>query len=164
MKQSVTTSTTFKIVLVFTILFAGFLSLAIVYNKVYKLKNETVSIVEKYEGFSSTSVKIINNYLNNSNYLTKGSCHEGEYGVKDFSQTTLELADEDDQYYYCVSAHCAVRGCRIDDNSAGNGNKIYYDLRLFFKFNLPFIGDLLTFDITGETKGINLYDESQKLS
>ena len=34
----------------------------------------------------------------------------------------------------------------------------------YFKFNLPFIGDLLTFKITGETKGINYYSANQKLS
>ena len=39
MKSTVTTSETFKYILVFTFLFAAFLALAITYNRVYKLKN-----------------------------------------------------------------------------------------------------------------------------
>lgn len=154
MKTSITTTTTFQYILLFTFLFAAFLALAITYNKVYKLKNETVSIIEKYEGISSTSLEVINNYLRNSGYNTKGNCASDEYGVADLNNHRYEEVNSNKKYYYCLKDS-------IETNR--NGDKIYYDVKLFFKFNLPVIGDLLTFKITGETKGIRYYDKIQEL-
>lgn len=160
MKQSTTTTTMFKAILAFTILFAAFLAVAITYNRVYKLKNETISILEKYEGVSKKSLNIINNYLINSGYETLGKCEEGEYGVKDLDSYEYELAKSNEKYYYCLSYYCDNRMCRINSNN----NKIVYNVKFFFKFNLPYFGDLFTFKITGETKSIKLYSENQKLS
>ena len=68
MKSSITTTQVFKYVLLFTFLFAIFLALAITYNKVFKMKNETISIIEKYEGVvkGKKSLEIVNNYLFNA--------------------------------------------------------------------------------------------------
>ena len=162
MKQTVTTTSLFKIILVFTLLFAAFLALAINYNKAFKMKNETLSIIEKYEGINNKSLEIINNYLDNNSYTIKKSCEDDEYGMADLSNNRLEKAVGNTKYYYCVSYYCDAVGCRINDAKTPNGNQIYYKMKLFFKFNLPVFGDLFTFDITGETKGITLYDESQK--
>lgn len=164
MKQAITTSTIFKAILAFTILFAAFLSVAIIYNKVYKLKNQTISIIEKYEGVTTKSLSIINNYLRNSGYDTTGNCEIGDYGVSDLNKTTYEkVASNKKEYYYCLSYYCSSKGCKISDKKSPNGNTILYKTRLFFKFNLPIFGELTTFNISGETKEIKLYDESQKI-
>ena len=65
MKHTVTTSSVFKYILVFTFIFAAFLALAITYNRVYKLKNQSISIIEKYEGIvkGKKSLGLVNNYL-----------------------------------------------------------------------------------------------------
>lgn len=165
MKQAITTSTIFKAILAFTILFAAFLSVAIIYNKVYKLKNQTISIIEKYEGVSTKSLGIINNYLRNSGYDTTGNCEIGDYGVNDLNKTSYEkVTSTSDEYYYCLNYYCSKKSCKINDTNAPNGNLIFYKTRLFFKFNLPIIGELTTFNISGETKEIKLYDEKQKIN
>lgn len=164
MKQTMTTTTLFKAILAFTILFAGFLAVAINYNRVYKLKNETISILEKYEGVSTKSLGIINNYLNKGAYNTKGNCETGEYGVEDLGNAKYELAKTNKKYYYCINYYCKNKGCKIKDSDNISNNEIFYQVRVFFKFNLPYLEDLLTFKITGETKAIKLYTESQKLS
>jgi len=154
MKSSITTTEIFKYILAFTLIFSAFLALAITYNKVYKLKNEVLAIIEKYEGVTDKSLGIINNYLKSSGYNTLGHCDDGEYGISSLDNTNLSL-DNSKKHYYCLNSN------RI---SGKNGDKIYYDVKLFFKFNLPFIGELLTFKITGETKAISLYSDSQLLS
>ena len=155
MKSTVTSSEMFKYILLFTFLFAAFLALAITYNKAYKLKNETVSILEKYEGVTNKSLTIINNYLKHSGYKTTGQCKIGEHGIKNLDDTSIEtVSNENDRYYYCLSDY-VVKNENID--------RIYYNVKIFFKFNLPFVGELLTFKITGETKGIQYYNENQKL-
>lgn len=155
MKSTVTTSEIFKYILLFTFLFAAFLALAITYNKVFKLKNETISIMEKYEGISYNSLTIINNYLKNNGYTTEGYCESDEYGVKDLNNPDYEeVNDTREKYFYCLSDKTVTNS---------NGSKIYYNVKLFFKFNLPFVGDLFTFKITGESKGIKYYSEDQRL-
>ena len=164
MRETVGTTIMFKIVLGFTLLFAAFLAVAVTYNKVFRLKNETLSILEKYEGINDNSFRIINNYLSNSGYDIKGKCDEGEYGISDLNTNNYELADSNKDYYYCLSYYCQGNSCKINDESQPNGNLIYYSVKIFFKFNIPLIGELATFNITGDTKGIKLYRESQKLS
>ena len=160
MRQAVSTSTIFKAILAFTFLFSGFLAIAIVYNKAYKMKNEAISILEKYEGTNDTSIKIINNYLKNNGYSTKGKCNSAnEYGIKDLNDNSFEKAQGNTEYYYCISYNCTNDVCNIN-----SGGKIYYHYRLFFKFNLPFFGELFTFDVTGESKGIKLYSDKQILN
>lgn len=156
MKSSITTTQVFKYVLLFTFLFAIFLALAITYNKVFKMKNETISIIEKYEGVikGKKSLEIVNNYLFNKGYNTKGYCDNDEYGVKDLGSSTYELSQSNVKYYYCLSDRVVT---------GENKDRIYYNIKLFYKFNLPFIGDILTFNITGETKAIQYYSDSQKL-
>ena len=156
MKSAVNTTEIFKYILLFTFLFAEFLALAINYNRVFKIKNETLTIIEKYEGMSNKSLKIINNYLKNNAYNTKGVCEIGEYGIKDLNNISYEkVVSSDDRYLYCFS----------DKINRGNNNndKIYYNVNFFYKFNLPFIGDIFTFSITGETKSIKYYSLNQRL-
>ena len=155
MKSSVTTSETFKYILVFTFLFAAFLALAITYNRVYKLKNESISVFEKYEGVTAKSLNIVNNYLKNNGYNTKGQCEVGEYGIIDLNSNIYQKVNNaNDKYYYCLSDYIVK-----DDNY----DKIYYQIKVFYKFNLPFLGELFTFTIKGETKGIKYYDSKQRL-
>lgn len=154
MKNALTTSEIFKYILLFTFLFAAFLALAITYNRVFKQKNEIISIIEKYENVSS-SLNIINKYLKTTGYSAEGQCVIGEYGIKDLDNNTYEkVIDTKEKYYYCLSD-------RLLKNN--NSDKIYYNIKLFFKFNLPFIGDLFTFKITGETKAIKYYSAKQRL-
>ena len=165
MKSTVTTSETFKYILIFTFLFAAFLALAITYNRVYKLKNESISIFEKYEGVTSKSLNVVNNYLKNNGYNTKGKCNKEEYGVSDLNTNNYKkVTNENENFYYCLSYKCKTGNCKIiDKDKAPNGNQIYYNIKLFYKFNLPFVGEIFTFTINGETKGIKYYDTKQRL-
>lgn len=162
MKGSITTTTTFKAILVITFLFAAFLALAITYNKAYKMKNQTISIIEKYEGIIKygDTLTIVNNYLRNNGYNTKGPCDIGEYGVSDLTINEYEIVtNEKDLYYYCLNDNKS----ELKKVNSPVNQKIYYTVKIFFKFDLPFIGDILTFDVMGETKGIHYYSEKQKL-
>lgn len=166
MKETVGLTTMFKIVLAFTFLFAAFLTVAITYNKVYKLKNETISIIEKYEGVNSTSLKIINNYLKNNGYDTMKNCETDEYGVVDLGTNVYEKAQNNKKYYYCLKHYCSpTTNCPTNAKKIEEDDtEIFYKVRLFFKFNLPFFGDMVTFKITGDTKAIKYYDVNQRLS
>ena len=92
----------YKAVLIFTLIFAAFISLAIIYNKTYKIKNESLNIIQKYEGININSLTIINKYLKNNGYSHTGNCDADEYGIDDLESTNLSKSQSGKKYYYCL--------------------------------------------------------------
>lgn len=128
----------FQMMLIFILIFACFLCLVINYYKAYRVKNEMLSIIEKYEGMTSKSEDIVNNYLLGESYLALGRCPEGWFGVR-INDGGYEEADGVRTYNYCF----------VEKSDASG--QIYYDIRVFYKFNLPFLGELMTFNVDGTT-------------
>lgn len=156
MKQSVSTTTIFQLVIIFTLIFSAFLALTITYNRIYKIRNETILILEKYEG-KENSIELINNFLSGNGYRVKGKCEAGEFGISSLSSTAYSN-NLDDEYYYCIKSVVNNK----NSNVTAASKTLKYEIRVFYKFNLPFIGDILTFDITGETEDIKYYGAEQE--
>ncbi len=139
------------LVVTFMLIFVSFLSLTISYNKVFKIKNEALTFIEKYEGLkdgNNGSIQLINNYLSYNNYNTMHYCQEGDYGSRNLSSFTLEkVVNKREKYYYCISKKSTRQGNLT--------NRTKYSVKFFYKFNLPVIGEILTFEVTGETIDIN---------
>ncbi len=154
MKATISLTTLFKAMIAFILLFAAFLTLSITYNRAFRLKNEVLSIIEKYEGVTRKSLNLVNNYLTNSRYNTKSSCRMGDYGATSLTELKLvQVTNEKDKnYYYCLT-----------ESVDSKNKKINYRIRVFFKFNLPILGELMTFSISGETKEIRYYSNEQRL-
>ena len=98
-----------------------------------------LSIIEKYEGMNSTSQGIINNYMHGESYLTVGGCPDGWYGAS-INSDNFEEARPNQKYSYCFT-----------DSYTSDG-LIYYNIIVFYKFNLPFLGDIMTFEVEGTTE------------
>jgi hypothetical protein len=158
LKEATGSSWTFKLVIVFIFLFTTFLILTINYSKSYRVKNEVISILEKYEGFTndngntSGSKTIINDYLRNSGYKETGSCpiEVGDpyfYGVTNLETGDYAKVISGGKYYYCVK-----------QNLNSNGT-MFYQLILFYHFSLPFLGNIRNYQVTGTTAKI-IYDSS----
>lgn len=150
MRESVGSTWLFGIVLAFTLIFSGFLVLALSYSKAYKLKNEVTSMIEKYEGLTKTdthsnggSIKIINQYLQNTGYKTKGHCENGAYGSEDLNSYNLVPAQSGKTYYYCISYKTDIDCDTI------------FNVTLFYNFNLPILGGLNKYNVSGQTTSIN---------
>lgn len=141
--REVTGSTwSFQIIIFFILIFACFLTLVLTYSKAYTIKNRTLTILEKYEGITDASAEVINNFMNEHGYREQGKCpvDDNWYGaVKISDGYEYKEAEESEKYYYCL---------RLNEV---NDNKKYYDILVFFKFNLPIIGDITTFKIKGQT-------------
>ncbi len=154
MRESIGESWTIQIVAAFILLFVAFFSLMISYSKCFKTKNEVISIVEKYEGITSSSLPIIINYLNNTNYNGTGTCEnnasilsldEANYGLTESQQANnsprLEKVQKNKKYRMCVYRRYA------DDTET----LINYEIVLFYSFNIPAIGNIATFPVSGKT-------------
>ena len=146
MRESVGTLWTYGLMIIFVMLFAAFLSLTIKYSRVFKVKNESLTIIAKYEGYNQTSRKIINDYLKTSGYSGTGQCPKtgnfyGETSLEN-SGSKIEKAVAGKKYLYCVKLDT------VKDNYD------QYSLILFFNFNLPVMGNIGSFNISGQTINI----------
>jgi len=153
MRDAVGSTWIFSLVITFTLIFSGFLVLALSYSKAYKVKNEITSMIEKYEGITlddalnnKGSLAIINQYLYNAGYKAKGHCEVGMYGVDDLESNTIIMitsSNNDKEYYYC-----------IDTSSKSASCSTIFTITVFYDFNLPFFGQIKQYSITGQTNEI----------
>ena len=158
MREATGTLNTFRIVIVFTLLFAVFITLAISYNKVIKLKNESLSIIEINEGVTRDSLNIINRFLRNNGYSARSRCNDGEYGMPSLNDdATLEhiVGSDNSRYFYCLE-----KGETLDSIST---KKIFYNLKLFYNFEIPLFGgvNLMVFNINGETRRLTYHEDME---
>ena len=154
MREAIGTTWTLQLVIIFMLIFVAFLSLSLNYTKAFKIKNELISTIEKFEGLTFSeavkepgSVRIINNYLLYNNYSSEGACDTGSYGSTNLQSTSLEPVEEGKKYYYCVK--------KIDRSNSNLPNRAKYEIKIFFRFRLPVLGDLFTFSSEGKTIDIN---------
>ena len=147
MREAIGGTWLLTIVLVFIVLFSSFLALSINYSKAFKVKNGIVNIIEKNEGLSDDSQDEIKDYLTTVGYLIYSSCPKNltEQGDKTKLAGFEHYAANANKYLYCVA--------KTDDDS-GNIKKSYYKVTVFFRVDLPILGEIFTFPISGETKPI----------
>ena len=151
MRQAIGSTWLMQLVIIFMLMFVAFLALSINYTKAFKTKNELVNMIEEREGIGSGEDKgalmLINNYLNYNNYSKKGHCEANEYGVSNLNDANLEAVEEGNKYYYCVK--------KIPTSTDTLPDRARYQIRIFFNFSLPVIGDIFTFSVEGTTIDIN---------
>lgn len=140
MRDSVGGTWLFGLIITFMLIFVGYLTLMINYSTVFKNKNEVVHMIERYEGMSIDTMTLINNYLRNSGYSSRGRCptEEGWMGIEELSSLATAKKDSTNAYY-CYK------------KTAAGGDSAYYDVRLFLHFDIPVLGQLGSFDIKGQT-------------
>lgn len=134
MRESIGESWTIQIVAAFILLFVAFLALIISYSKTFKIKNEVISIIEKYEGPTEEALAIVSNYLKAANYKGSGNIIAGYKG------------------YECGSSKCKYY---LKPNLVQNDTLVNYDVILFYSFNIPAFGNIATFQVKGKTIDLN---------
>lgn len=148
MKSSIGLTWTFGLIVGFILLFSSFITLSLNYTTAFRVKNEALGIIEKYEGYTSNSKTVIDNYLSSSGYKTKGKCPDGYTGVESYGENE-EIAASNKQYYYCISRDVSTS---------------VYTLILFYRFNLPILGDIMVFEIRGVSNQIKKLPETGLLA
>lgn len=142
----------FQLMILFILIFVAYIALTLNYSKTVKLKNEVISMVERYDGLNEQSISLVNNYLESSNYVATGVCAseetDGIYGALSLSEDELEPAEPNTRYYYCVKKY------------RGTNQTRYYQVTLFYRFNLPVIGDTIRYMIKGTTTNFHSKDNN----
>ena len=81
MRQTIGQTWIIQLVIVFILLFVGYIVLTLNYSRTVKLKNEITFIIEKYEGLNDYSIGLVNEYLSTNGYSASGYCGTSKTGM-----------------------------------------------------------------------------------
>lgn len=140
MREAIGGTWLFGLVLTFIVFFVSFLAISINYSKAFNVKNNIVDLISKYEGNNCNVRNKISSYLHDTGYLVTGVCPSG-YDGYDLSGNKVS-----GKSYYCISKDSTDNTTTLD--------KQFYRVIVFFKIDLPLVGNLTTFRIKGETESI----------
>ena len=181
MKNAISNVWLMGLVVLFIFVFAGYLAITIGYSNAFKIKNEVLSIIERHNGMSqgqSSSLKsvsgssnvtdvsameTINLYLFGMSYRTKGTCPMSDgnnwYGATSLVDNARPLVNYESartgrRYYYCFAKNKSNYGSKRQINT------YYYDVIVFYKLDLPVLGDIFTFRVAGSTNDIRGTNDS----
>ena len=150
MKESIGTTWIFQMVIIFILIFVSFLIVTLTYSKTFKTRNELINIIEKYEGVTEESLSIMNQYLRYNSYQAMKKCPANWYGVASIEKIEIEKVGNGSvrKYYYCLKR-----------NVSKKSSLVHYDIKVFFKFNLPIFETIGTFTVNGSTSDFYKTDD-----
>jgi len=146
MREAIGGSVILNIALVFIVLINGYLAVSVQYTKAFRVKNQIVSYIEQYEGFSDLAEDRIADYIGRVMY---------DPGI---AVTCPPVAGEGGSVNVPTnpSTYCVVR---MPGPGIGAGNASVYRVTTFLTIQLPFVGNLMEtvtglpgIPIRGETK------------
>ncbi len=163
MKEALSVTTIFQIVILFILLFTAIMALTINNSNAFGMKDEIISYIEANNGNylnedkSGLNEELVEK-LANASYRTTGKCEDDE-DTKGYSRTGEELTsnenasicikkikatDEVDNFLSEELDHMVA----TDDFVKGT----YYQITVFFQLDLPVVKQIYNFQSKGETK------------
>lgn len=167
MKESISITAIFQIVILFILLFTAIMALTINNSNAFGVKDEIVNILELNGGnYLDDNNENLNNeiveLLASTSYRTTGKCPEDEEYVG-FERNGSRITSNQDASV-CIREVRATRG--VDDYLTGGdvlGNTVatddfvignYYEVIVFFQMDLPVVRQLYNFQSKAQTKVI----------
>ena len=194
MKEAIGGTWLFGIVIFFIVLFATIVSVSLNWSRAYKLKDEIINEIEKHHGFTEEAMTSINKYIGDIGYKSTGSCDKvNERNSNGVQVMPVHTGSDFNNMYngsrgdnYCVGRSDVVTReersfdndsrlsyCATVDSTSSNGSTVrsighptssYYYVVVFFKIDMPIIGSIFGYDITGETSTIFNISSKDKFS
>ena len=169
MKESISGTALFMIVIFFVVIFTGYLCLSINQSRAFSVKNSIVRIVERYgNGINSEEALITNpesgtkfttdvvSELQNVGYRTTGTCNTAtDTGWIAFNITGsgagLGLAPGGDEGVFCIKYVSSATGAA---DHTPNSRLHYFKVKTFYHFDIPVFRNLFRMTVEGNTKSM----------
>lgn len=163
MKEALSVTTIFQIVILFILLFTAIMALTINNSNAFGMKDEIISYIEANNGNylnedkSGLNEELVEK-LANASYRTTGKC-ANEEGTKGYSRTGEELTSNENASI-CIKKIKATDEVdaflsdELDDMVATDDfvKGTYYQITVFFQLDLPVVKQIYNFQSKGETK------------
>jgi hypothetical protein len=157
MRQAIGGAWLYSIVIVFMMFMIAYVSASLNYSRAYKVKTQVVNIIEEYQGITNDTTKKVAQIISANGYTTTRYCSDViESGTKYIGilNTTkvkrtagVPGASGEKAQHVCIT--------RTSYKAPGSlYTDYYYDVSMFFKFNIPIFGDIFVFTVRGETNSI----------
>lgn len=153
MREAIGGSWIFGIVALFIALFSGFLAYSVSYTKAFKVKNEIINMIERSEGFTTSTSADVSN-LGEAALAQDESVEAQAYAVilkMGYNSADIDCSINDTGVMmtggYCVKKVCAETGETED-------TKVYYKVTTYIKLKLPVFNIMFKVPIAGETKAL----------
>ena len=152
MRDAVGGSMLFYIVIIFVTAVMLLFSSIMTYSKAYRIKNRILEVIEKYGEYTNEATEEINIDLSASGYNSSypSNCEkirnrligdqDGRYASAKISENQNKKENNLGGYNYCVF--------KLDNVEDGYS----YIVVTFTEFQIPVIGEILTFPVYGETQ------------
>lgn len=161
MKESVSATTIFQIVILFILLFTAIMCLTINNSNAFGVRDEIINIIEMNSGnFLANDNYSLNEEIvesiSNASYRTTGVCDEGYDGFERNGEPVrpgerasvcikkVDVTSGIDTYLYDILKDT------VSQNEFVEGS--YYQIVLFYQLDLPVIRQAYNFQTKGETK------------
>lgn len=152
MKESIGVLSLTNIVILFILLFTGYLCISLNQTKAYNVKNEIISIIQKNGGLDSNAINDISNYMATVGYRSTGKCDvdTDNSTVTNFSISQSGKLDNGTSGMICIARH------NVNDNMPDPTGQFpkaaYYDVKVFFALDMPIINNVFNFNLKGNTR------------
>ncbi len=160
MREAIGGTWLFQIVIVFVLLFSGFMCLTINHSKAFNVKDRIIQTIQSHNGIDVNSqctggggaLCEIASYLIDSAYRTTGDCQKESQkdGITYYGFTREGKASTNN------AAFCVAKVISETSNAYSSElpSVAYYRVIVFYQLDLPIFHDLFNFRIRGDTRTI----------
>ncbi len=154
MRESIGGAWLFGIVIVFIFFFSGFLAYSISYTKAFNVKNNIISFIEEYEGYTIGEGDIASRTEEELSKTVEGKAYKlirnTGYNYTGSQGIACEGTQNGSQNVTTEGGYCVVKYC---PNNVPNSNT-HYKITTYIALKLPVINITVKIPITGETRTI----------
>lgn len=153
LRNSISGAWLFGIVLTFMTILIAFITITINYSKAYEMKTKMITVIEQYDGLNPLTVNILNKIAAGYGYRKTNTCKAEDGQVVVGIRDGVPTVNPGEPQQICITRE-------LKSGDGYSEDKYYYNLEVFFGFNLPLLGNVFTFRVEGETNEINFPDET----
>lgn len=154
MKEAIGGTWLFQIVIVFILLFAGYMCLSINHSKAFTIKSEIIESISRHGKVEEKEIKEI---LQKASYRTSGSCDKfNSNSEKCYDQAGKETQcwvgyDRDGKETTKSNATFCLKKTWANNGNTELPPMYYYKVRVFYQLDLPVFNSLFSFTVKGDT-------------
>lgn len=153
MKEAIGGTWLFQIVIVFILMFAGYMCLSINHSKAFSIKSEIVESLSRHGGVDQEEIRDI---LSKASYRTRGSCErlnsKEKLDCKGNDQSNCWVGyTRDGGHAEGNNATFCIRKVDVSSGSYELPPMYYYQVRVFYQLDLPIFNSIFSFNVKGDT-------------
>ena len=160
MRESIGGAWLFGIVIVFIFFFSAFLAYSISYTKAFNVKNNIISYIEQYEGYSTSQLEVSSQTDEQLDETVEGMAFKliknTGYNYSQSQNINCEGTVEGAPNRTTFGGYCVVKYCP-NGGQDGHGDKktnTHYKITTYIALKIPVVNVTAKIPISGETRTI----------